>query len=139
MNITFVNYAGERTSLPGKVGDSLYEVARKYKYEFLDGASRCTRQHGKAMGEIVGGSVCLRLLLPPRPLCCAAGCGGGGSEQEKLHKEGQWYEPKYGEGASCYFCHVIIPKSHYSTLPPKRTDEVEQLQLYPFPEDMTDT
>jgi ferredoxin len=37
VNITFVNYAGERTRLPGKVGDSLYDVARRYKYDFVDG------------------------------------------------------------------------------------------------------
>ena len=66
-------------------------------------------------------------------------CGGGGSPRDLLHKDGGWYEPKYGEGASCYFCHVIVPKSHYDLLPPKRPDEVEQLAQYPFPEDMTDT
>ena len=37
VNITFVNYAGERTTLPGRVGETLYEVARRYKYEYLDG------------------------------------------------------------------------------------------------------
>ena len=104
MNITFVNYAGERTTLPGRVGDDLYAVAHRYRYAFLD-----------------------------------AGCGGGGSPNDELHAEGQWYEPKYGEGASCFFCHVIVPKSHYHLLPPKRPDEVEQLEAYPFPEDMTDT
>lgn len=104
MSVTFVNYAGERTTLPGRVGDSLFELARRYKYEFVD-----------------------------------AGCGGGGSPQDVLHKEGAWLEPKYGEGASCHYCHVIIPKSHYHLLPAKRPDEAEQLASYPFPEDMTDT
>lgn len=56
-----------------------------------------------------------------------------------LHKEGGWYEPKYGEGAQCHYCHVIIPKAHASSLPPKRADESEQLATYPFPEDMADT
>jgi hypothetical protein len=77
----------------------------------------------------------LHILLPPN----AAGCGGGGSAVDFLHKEGNWYEPKYGEGASCFYCHVIIPKSHYAMLPPKRPDEVEHLNAYPFQEDMTDT
>ena len=104
MNVTFVNYAGERTSLPGRVGDTLFDVAKRYKYRFVDGA-----------------------------------CGGGGSARDLLHKEGGWYEPKYGEGAQCYFCHVIIPKSHYAGLPPKRPDELFQLRKYPFAEDMTDT
>ena len=38
MNVTFVNFAGERTRLPGRVGDSLFDVARRHKYEHLDGA-----------------------------------------------------------------------------------------------------
>ena len=104
MNVTFVNYAGERTRLPGRVGDSLFDVAKRHKYTHVDGA-----------------------------------CGGGGSPRDLLHKDGGWYEPKYGEGAACYFCHVIIPKSHYAALPPKRPDELNQLRRYPFPEDMTDT
>ena len=69
----------------------------------------------------------------------AAGCGGGGAPVDALHKEGNWYEPKYGEGASCFYCHVIVPKSHYNQWPPKRPDEVEHLRAYPFQEDMTDT
>ncbi len=104
MNITFVNYAGERTKLPAREGDSLLTVAQRYHYTYVDGA-----------------------------------CGGGGSPSTTLHKEGTWYEPKYGEGAQCFHCHVIIPKSHYSQLPPKNADEAAQLAEYPFPEDMTDT
>jgi ferredoxin len=104
VNVTFVNYAGDRTRLPGRVGDTLLDVAKRYNYNFVDGA-----------------------------------CGGGGAPVEKLHKEGKWLEPKYGEGAQCYFCHVIIPKSHYDALPAKRPDELAQLAQYPFPEDMTDT
>jgi ferredoxin len=38
-------------------------------------------------------------------------CGGGGAPSEKLHKQGEWVEPKYGEGASCYFCHVVVAKA----------------------------
>lgn len=104
VNITFVNYAGERTTLPGRVGESLFDLARRYSYAFVD-----------------------------------AGCGGGGTPQDVLHKDGMWYEPKYGEGAACSFCHVIIPQSHYPKLAPKRPDEIAQLETYPFPEDMTNT
>jgi ferredoxin len=66
-------------------------------------------------------------------------CGGGGAPSEKLHKEGNWLEPKYGEGASCYFCHVVVAKAFAHTLPPVRQDEEEQLQQYPFKEDMSET
>ena len=104
VHVTFVNYAGERTRLPGKVGDSLLDVAARYKYSYVDGA-----------------------------------CHGGGSPQDVLHKEGNWFEPKYGEGAFCYYCHVIIPKSHYGMLPAKRPDEIEQLAKYPFKEDLAET
>ena len=93
MNITFVNYAGQRTTVPGMLGDTLLSAAVRNKYPFVDGA-----------------------------------CGGGGAPQDVLHKEGEWYEPKYGEGASCFHCHVIIPKSHYDLLPSKRPDELAQLQ-----------
>jgi len=66
-------------------------------------------------------------------------CGGGGSPTAILHEKGNWYEPKYGEGPQCHYCHVIIPRSHYNKLPPKQTNELERLQDYPFPEDMTET
>lgn len=104
VNITFVNYAGERKKLPGTVGESLLTVAKRFNYEHVDGA-----------------------------------CGGGGSPADMLHREGQWYEPKYGEGPQCYHCHVIIPKSHAHHLVPKRPEELDLLRQYPFPEDMTDT
>ena len=104
VNITFVNYAGERTTLPALVGESLLAVAKRHAYKAVDGA-----------------------------------CGGGGSPALKLHEEGQWYEPKYGEGAHCSHCHVVIPKTHFAALPPKQADEAAFLDEYPFPEDLTDT
>lgn len=36
VNVTFVNYSGERMTLPGRVGDSLYTLARRFKYEDVD-------------------------------------------------------------------------------------------------------
>ena len=104
VNVTFVNYAGERTRLPGRVGDTLLDVATRYQYKFVDGA-----------------------------------CHGGGDPVDLLHKEGNWAEPNYGEGAFCYMCHVIIPKSHYAMLPAKRPDETLQLEAYPFKEDVAET
>ena len=104
MSITFVNYAGVRTRLPGRVGDSLLDIASKHGYAFVDGA-----------------------------------CGGGGSPVESFHDKGKWFEPKYGEGANCYFCHVILPKEKFDAVPAKRADEAEQLELYPFPQDVTAT
>lgn len=35
--MTFVNYAGARTNLVGRVGQTLLEVAQDHDYEFLDG------------------------------------------------------------------------------------------------------
>jgi len=37
VNITFVNYNGIRTTVRGRVGQSLLEVAQQHDYEFLDG------------------------------------------------------------------------------------------------------
>lgn len=37
VNVTFVNYAGARTNLVGRVGQTLLEVAQDHDYEFLDG------------------------------------------------------------------------------------------------------
>lgn len=39
VNVTFVNYAGERTRLPGLAGETLMETARRYNYHYLDGMS----------------------------------------------------------------------------------------------------
>jgi hypothetical protein len=48
VNITFVNFAGARTSLPGKVGDSLYSLAKRYKYDFMDGEKKA---HPQSLGR----------------------------------------------------------------------------------------
>ena len=66
-------------------------------------------------------------------------CRGGGSPVEKLHKEGEWVEPKFGQGASCYFCHVVVGKEHAAALPRMAWDEKEELDKYPLREDITET
>lgn len=66
-------------------------------------------------------------------------CNGGAGPKEVFHEKGSWFEPKYGEGPVCNFCHVILPKSHYDAVPPKFADELNQLQQYPFPEDVSET
>jgi ferredoxin len=38
VTVTFVNYLGERVRLPGRVGQSLAEVAEEHGYEYLDAA-----------------------------------------------------------------------------------------------------
>lgn len=46
VSVTFVNYTGDRTTLPGKVGESLTDVARRYNYSFLDGGYKRKRGPG---------------------------------------------------------------------------------------------
>ncbi len=141
MDITFINYAGARKRLPARVGESLLQAAQRAKYEFVDG-ERKNREH--ATSPLLPSPLPLTLSHPPSPSpfffpFSSGACGGGASPADVLHKQGGWYEPKYGEGAMCHFCHVIIPKTHYPLLPPKRPDELERLKSYPFPEDMTET
>ena len=66
-------------------------------------------------------------------------CRGGGNPVEKLHKEGGWVEPKFGEGVSCYYCHVVVGKEHAHELPRMGWDEKAELDKYPLREDITET
>ena len=43
-------------------------------------------------------------------------CQGGGSADETPRTD-RWVEDTYGEGPSCYYCHVQIPKQWHSALP----------------------
>ena len=43
-------------------------------------------------------------------------CGGGGSPREVRRTE-NWVETTYGEGPSCFYCHVQIPSKYNSILP----------------------
>ena len=38
VNVTFVNYTGQRSTLPGRVGQSLLELADSHGYNWVDGA-----------------------------------------------------------------------------------------------------
>ncbi len=37
MNVTFVNYLGQRTTLPGRVGQTLLTLAQEHDYNWLEG------------------------------------------------------------------------------------------------------
>jgi ferredoxin len=50
-------------------------------------------------------------------------CGGGGGMVSQQKSE-DWEDTLYGEGPMCFFCHVQIPSSYNSILPPMgETDE----------------
>ncbi len=147
-----MNYAGERTKLPARVGDSLLSVASRYRYAFVDGETGAAGRGGVASAGL-GGMTAERQrgrsapahpAAPtphPTPPPTPGACHAGGTPVDVLHggAKGNWYEPKYGEGAGCFHCHVILPKDAAARVPPKRPDEAERLQEYPFPEDITET
>ena len=53
-------------------------------------------------------------------------CGGGGSPRE-IRRTENWVETTYGEGPNCFFCHVQIPSSYASVLPPPSKYEYDGL------------
>jgi hypothetical protein len=38
VKVTFVNHTGQRTTLPGRVGQSLLDLSKQYEYNWLEGA-----------------------------------------------------------------------------------------------------
>lgn len=64
---------------------------------------------------------------------------GGGSPKAYYHKQGDWFEPAFGEGPYCSACHVVIPSSFYHLTPPVQDVEAQRLKEFPFKEDMTQT
>lgn len=52
---------------------------------------------------------------------------------------GGWVEPKFGEGAYCSHCMVIVPQDRVKAMPPVLPDEAERLAEYPFKDEMTTT
>lgn len=53
-------------------------------------------------------------------------CAGGGGPQT-IQRTKDWEEIVYGEGPSCFFCHVQIPSMYNSVLPKKSENENEGL------------
>ena len=49
-------------------------------------------------------------------------CGGGGSPMEVRRTE-NWVETTFGEGPSCFYCHVQIPSSFNAVLPEMSKEE----------------
>jgi len=54
-------------------------------------------------------------------------CGGGGAPTETRRTE-NWVETTYGEGPSCFFCHVQIPSSFNHILPELDAQERDGLE-----------
>merc|ERR1719487_834234 len=44
-------------------------------------------------------------------------CESGGGPTE-VHRTENWVETTYGEGPTCFFCHVQIPSAFHHLLPP---------------------
>eukprot|EP00981_Chlorochromonas_danica_P006950 scaffold1507_cov158-Ochromonas_danica.AAC.19 len=54
-------------------------------------------------------------------------CGGGGSAVE-VHRTPIWTESTFGEGPTCFLCHVQIPSKYNHLLPPMGDHEVAGLE-----------
>lgn len=52
--------------------------------------------------------------------------GGGGAPQ--IRRTENWVEPTYGEGPTCFYCHVQIPSKFNSILPEIPNNEIEGLK-----------
>jgi ferredoxin len=87
IHIQFVDAEGNRARLPGRVGQSLLEVAEQHSIA-LEGP-----------------------------------CHGGGAPTE-LRRSEEWVEDTWGEGLSCFLCHVQIPSTFNHVLP-EQTQEMK--------------
>jgi len=54
-------------------------------------------------------------------------CRGGGAPTE-IRRTENWVETTYGEGPSCFYCHVQIPSSFNHLLPEQRDGEARGLE-----------
>eukprot|EP00428_Durinskia_dybowskii_P078868 CAMPEP_0170362480 /NCGR_PEP_ID=MMETSP0117_2-20130122/4354_1 /TAXON_ID=400756 /ORGANISM="Durinskia baltica, Strain CSIRO CS-38" /LENGTH=164 /DNA_ID=CAMNT_0010616899 /DNA_START=42 /DNA_END=536 /DNA_ORIENTATION=- len=54
-------------------------------------------------------------------------CEGGGGPPEVRRTE-NWIETTYGEGPTCFYCHVQIPSSFHHLLPPSSASEMEGIK-----------
>ena len=54
-------------------------------------------------------------------------CRGGGAPTEEVRTE-KWTEYTYGEGPSCFWCHVQIPSTYSHLLPPATEAEKNGLE-----------
>lgn len=85
VNIIFVNYKGERSTLRAEVGKTLAHAVVDNKWPWMDGASWCG-----------WGQFRTPLTPPPPPTARAAGVT---SKSFRYTAEGDWFEPTFGEGA----------------------------------------
>eukprot|EP01041_Mallomonas_annulata_P011771 gene11771-24675_t len=91
IRITFVDYEGNRATVPALIGQSLLETALAHKIDI------------------------------------AGICGGGGSPLD-IRRTEKWVETVYGEGPSCFYCHVKIPTTFSHLLPEQSEDESRGLK-----------
>ncbi len=54
-------------------------------------------------------------------------CGGGGAPTD-IQRTEKWNETTFGEGPTCFFCHVQIPSQYHHLLPQESTVEAEGLK-----------
>jgi 2Fe-2S ferredoxin len=54
-------------------------------------------------------------------------CDGGGSPIQVKRTE-NWTEPTFGEGPTCFYCHVQIPKTFHHLLPEQTIEETTGLK-----------
>lgn len=54
-------------------------------------------------------------------------CDGGGAPTDTQHTK-DWNETVYGEGPTCFYCHVQIPSSFHHLLPRQTEQEVKGLK-----------
>lgn len=90
IHIQFVDADGNRARLPGRLGQTLLEVAEEHKVE----------------------------LVGP--------CHGGGAPTVQRRSEA-WVEDTWGEGLSCFLCHVQIPSTFNHVLPEQTPEMVDGL------------
>ena len=90
MTITFfLSGQGNRVTVTGRVGETLLEVAQRYKVDI------------------------------------AGGCDGGGYPLE-IQRTDKWTETTYGEGPTCYHCHVKISSKYDDILYRRTATEIEE-------------
>jgi len=53
-------------------------------------------------------------------------CHGGGGPPE-VQRTPAWLETTYGEGPTCFYCHVQIPSTFHHLLPPQLKSEIKGL------------
>ncbi len=83
VNVVFVNYKGKRTTLKAEIGKTLLHAAMDNAWPFMDGASLLDTED---------------ISWPANTPSYAADAGNSATNAHRYNKEGDWFEPTYGEG-----------------------------------------